>query len=141
MTLQQIADDWFDKTVPYPDPDPYGLQGQCVQFIRWMLNTYYRLPQWGPQRGAADFFDSYDNDTMMNSFWTKLVNVPDLIPKAGDIFIQDKTKGGGYGHIGIVIGNGATVNFFDAVEQNYKPFKVSVVRHNYNALRGFLRVK
>jgi hypothetical protein len=141
MTLKQIADEWFDKTVPYPIPDPDKLQGQCVQFIRWLLDNYYKLPQWGKLRGAADFWASYEKDPKMYKYFEKIPNTPELIPQEGDIFIQDHSKGGGYGHIGVVIGDKNTVRQFFAVEQNYKPLKVSTVQHNYNACLGFFRAR
>jgi hypothetical protein len=141
MTLKEILDKWFDKTIPYPDPDPYKLQGQCVQFIRYCLEMFYGFPQWKPQRGAADFWDSYDTDHVMYCFFDRIPNTPDFVPQEGDICIWNKNKGGGYGHIAIVYGEEQNVNMMTCIEQNWQPLKVSVVTHNYNDVIGFLRLK
>ena len=139
--LKKVVEEWFDRTVPYPTPDPNGLQGQCVQFVRWLLMFYYKLPQWGAIRGAADFWDNYDNDPNLNRYWEKLPNTPTFVPQEGDIVIWDKSKGGGYGHVGVVFENDHSVNYFYSAESNWKPFKVTVVQHNYNGVLGFFRVK
>ncbi|MDR1838694.1 MAG: CHAP domain-containing protein [Treponema sp.] len=141
MTLKEIADEWFDKTVPYPVPDPKGFQGQCVQFIRWCLINYYNKPQWDAVVGAADFWVLYETDARMIMHFKKITNTPIFIPKEGDICVWNKNKGGGYGHIGIVYGNQQTVKMLTCLEQNWKPLKVSIVTHNYNDVLGFLRVK
>jgi len=139
--LKQINDVWFDKTVPYPIPDQFKLQGQCVQFIRWILVNYLGLPNWGMVNGAADFWDKYKSDTTLKNFWDRLPNTPDFLPKEGDICIWNRNKGNGYGHIAIVYGDNHTLNYFNSIEQNWKPLKVSVVQHNYNDVIGFFRLK
>ena len=141
MTLKEIADEWFDKTVPYPVPDPHKLQGQCVQLIRYCLKTYYHKPQWGAIEGAADFWDSYSRDTNLNQHWDKILNTPEFVPKEGDICIWNKNKGGGYGHIAIVFGPNQNVRMLTCLESNWKPLKVSIVTHNYNDVLGFFRIK
>ena len=141
MTLKEIADEWFDKTVPYPIPDPHGFQGQCVQFIRWCLNEYYHKPQWKSQLYAADFWGSWASDPNLFNHFDRIVNTPDFIPKEGDICIWNKNKGGGCGHIAIVYGEQQSVKMMTCLEQNWKPLKVSIVTHNYNDVIGFFRVK
>jgi len=141
MTLREIADEWFDKTVPYPTPDPDKLQGQCVQFIRYLLGAHYKAPQWEKQIGAADFWSGYDSDPNMRNHFDKIPNSPDLIPLEGDVCIWNKNKGGGFGHIAVVYGKEQTVKMLTTLEQNWKPLKVSVVTHNYNDVIGFLRAK
>ena len=141
MTLKEIADEWFDKTVPYPVPDPHGLQGQCVQFIRWCLDIYYHKPQWKKQLGAADFWAAFNGDLALNKHFEMLPNTPDFIPKEGDICVWNKNKGGGYGHIGIVYGDQQSVKMLTCLEQNWKPLKISIVTHNYNDVLGFFRIK
>jgi hypothetical protein len=141
ISFKEILDVWFDKTVPYPNPDPKKLQGQCVQFIRYCLEMFYEKPQWYPRPGAADFWDSYDTDPAMYRNFDKIPNTQDFIPKEGDICIWNKNKGAGYGHIGIVYGQEQNIRMMTCLEQNWKPLKVSVVTHNYNDVIGFLRVK
>ena len=140
-TLKEIADKWFDKTVPYPKPDPHKLQGQCVQFIRYCLDTFYKKPQWGTRPGAADFWTLYDKDPAIYLHWIKIPNAPILIPQEGDICFWNKNKGGGYGHIAIVYSPEQTVRMMTCLEQNWKPLKVSIVTHNYNDVLGFFRVR
>jgi len=141
MTLKEIADKYFDETVPYPVPDPQRLQGQCVQFIRYCLDEHYKLPQWQPVTGAADFWDFYHSDPAMYRQWDRFPNTPAFVPKEGDICIWNKNKGGSYGHIAIVYGNEQSVRMLTTLEQNWKPLKVSIVAHNYNDVLGFFRVK
>jgi hypothetical protein len=139
--LKEVCGTWFDKTVPYPVPDPNGLQGQCVQFIRWILAAFLKLPQWKAVRGAADFWAAYENDPAMNQYWDKIPNTPDFVPQEGDICVWDRNKGGGYGHIGFVYEDDHTVKYFYCIEANWKPLKVTVAQHNYNNASGFLRLK
>jgi hypothetical protein len=139
MTLKQIADDWFDKTIPWPVPDPNKLQGQCVQFIRWLLHNFWMLPQWLPIAGAADFWSNYERDISLNCYWEKIPNTPEFVPQEGDVVIWNKNKGGGYGHIAVVIGDNNCTRFFFSVESNWKPLKVTTVQHNYNDVLGFFR--
>jgi len=139
MTLKDIADKWLDKTVPYPEPDPKKLQGQCVQFIRYLLHVYYQKPQWKPQTGAADFWLNYNTDSVLCGNFDKLPNTPDFVPRQGDICIWNKKKGGGYGHIAVVYGTEQNKKTMTCLEQNWKPLKVSIVTHNYNDVLGFLR--
>jgi len=139
--LKEIADKWLDKTVPYPNPDPHKLQGQCVQFIRYLLDVYYEKPQWKPQTGAADFWDGYGADPSLYDNFEKIPNTPSLIPKQGDICIWNKNKGNGYGHIAVVYGLAQDANKMVCLEQNWTPLKVSIVTHNYGDVLGFLRLK
>ena len=139
--LEKLLNEWFDRTVPWPLPDPNKLQGQCVQFIRWLLQNYWKLPQWVGQPGAADFWKSYEWDTNISRHWEKIPYFEGFIPIEGDIFIQDKSKGGGFGHIGVAIGYNNTAQKFSALEQNYKPLVVTRVERNYNAILGFFRRK
>jgi len=141
MTLKQIAAEWAGRTVPYPVPDPNKLQGQCVQFIRWLLDNYWHLPQWKPNPGACGFWKSYDTDPAINKHFAKIPNTPAFVPKEGDIVIWSGNKGGGYGHIGVVYGEAQGVRTLTCLESNWKPLVVSVVTHNYNDVLGFFRVK
>jgi cell wall-associated NlpC family hydrolase len=116
--LQEIAEKWLDKTVPYPVPDPNKLQGQCVQFVRYCLKEYYGVPDWAPVflAKAANFWTQYEKDKAMHGHWDKLPNTPDFVPQEGDICIWNTAKGGGYGHIGIVYGPKQSVSAFTCLE-------------------------
>jgi len=137
--LEKILDEWFDRAVPFPDPDPNKLQGHCVQLIRWLLANFWSLPQWVGQPSAADFWSSYEWDKNISDHWEKIQYHEGFIPIEGDIFFQDKSKGGGHGHTGAVMGFDNTPFRFTALEQNYKPFVVTRVERNYNAVLGFFR--
>ena len=139
--LREIADEWFDKTIPYPVPDPHKLQGQCVQFVRFCLRELYDLPNWGAEIGAADFWHAYERDKNINQHWDRIPNTPSFIPQELDICIWSKNKGGGYGHIAIVYGGNQSVQMLTCIESNWKPLKVSIVTHNYNDVLGFFRRK
>ena len=141
--LKHVNDVWFDKTVPHPVPDPNKLQGQCVQFIRWLFIHWMGLPDWKPVKDAkaANFWTQYENDHAMKNHWEKISNTPDFLPREGDICIWNTNKGGGYGHIAMVYGDDHTLRYFHSIESNWKPLKVSVVQHNYNDVIGFFRFK
>lgn len=139
--LERVAQTWKGKTLPYPDPDPYELQGQCVQFIRWCLDTVYERPQWPMVRGACDFWKFSQNNSIFKRDWVRIPNTPSLIPQEGDICIWNNLTGKGYGHIGIVFGPEHTVKQFTSLEQNWIPLKVSVTTHNYINVYGFIRMK
>jgi len=144
MTLREISEQWFGKTLPYPNPDPYKLQGQCVQFIRYLLDVYYKKPQWvylGEKGGAWEFWNRYETDSNMNKHFIKIPNSPEFIPQEGDIVIWSKAKGNGDGHIAVVYGMGQTVNRMICLEQNWKPKIVSVESHDYKDVLGFFRVR
>jgi len=140
-TLQEIADKWLNKTVPYPVPDPHKLQGQCVQFIRFCLRDYYGVPDWEPvfQAKASNFWTQYEKDKSMYEYWDKYPNTPAFIPQEGDICVWNTNKGNGYGHIAIVYGQKQSVSFLTCIESNWKPLKVSIVTHNYDDVLGFFR--
>ena len=140
MELKDIAEKWFDETIPYPKPDPHKLQGQCVQFIRYCLDVFYHKPQWEPKPGAADFWYNYERDRYLYMYWQRIPNTPEFVPKEGDICIWNKNKGGGYGHIAIVYGPEQNVRMMTCLESNWKPLKVSIVTHNYNDVLGFFRI-
>jgi len=140
MTLKEIADQWVGKTVPYPDPDPDKLQGQCVQFIRWLLLNYYKKPQWLKRLRACELWTSYEVDPNFNQHFIKIKNTPEFIPQEGDICIWNSSKGNGYGHIAVVYDCVQTDKVMICLEQNWKPLKVSVEEHNYKDVLGFMRV-
>jgi hypothetical protein len=141
MTLKEIADQWVGKTVPYPEPDTDKLQGQCVQFIRWLLLEYYKKPQWSKRLRAAELWTLYEIDPVMNQKFVKIPNTPEFVPQEGDICIWNKAKGGGYGHIAVVYGDKQNVKTMTCLEQNWKPLTVSIQEHDYKDVLGFLRPK
>jgi len=141
MTLKQIAEQWLDKTVPYPVPDPDKLQGQCVQFIRWLLLEYYKMPLWEKRLRAAELWTLYEVDPKMNQNFIKIPNTPEFVPQDGDICVWNTTKGGGYGHIAVVYSDQQNVHMMTCLEQNWIPLKVSIQEHDYKDVLGFLRPK
>jgi len=141
MTLKEITNQWMGKTVPYPDPDPDKLQGQCVQFIRYLLNVYYKTPQWFKQTGAADFWNSYNYDTAMQLHFDRILNTPEFVPQEGDICIWNKKRGNGYGHIAVVYGDKQNIGTMICLEQNWKALVVTIENHDYKDVLGFLRPK
>jgi cell wall-associated NlpC family hydrolase len=105
------------------------------------LQEYLKLPQWQSRRGAADFWDNYNNDPAINNHWIKIPNTPDFIPKEGDIVFWNKNMGGGFGHVAIIYGENQNSNYFYSIESNWKPLVVTVVKHSYNNVFGFFRMK
>lgn len=85
-------------------------KGECVGLVvMWILNlglTHF-------YGHAKDFFTNSPN-----SQYTKINNAPSVYPKAGDIIIWDKTAGGGFGHVAIVVESDPASDTFTVFEQN-----------------------
>lgn len=85
-------------------------KGECVGLVvMWILNL-----------GLTHFYghakDFYTNAP--NPQYTKTKNAPDVYAKAGDIMVWDKTVGGGYGHVAIVVESDPASDTFTVFEQN-----------------------
>jgi len=141
MTLQQ----WYDATEgKYLDVDS-AFGAQCVDVIK---DYYRKVIDIEPQRGnAIDYWTTYPT-----AHFTRIVNTPSLIPRGGDIVIWGSTGSPGwdgknvgqYGHIAVCL-NGATVNTFKSLDQNW-PFSngttpAKTITHSYTAIKGILRPK
>lgn len=110
-------------------------KGQCVGLaFAWILNL-----------GHSHFYghakDLYANAP--TSEYTKIKNSPNVYPIAGDIPVWDKSVGGGYGHIAVVIGSNKADDSFTVIEQNNPlnaPCRVYTYK-NWNGVIGWLRPK
>lgn len=110
-------------------------KGQCVGLaFAWILNL-----------GQSHFYghakDLYANAP--TSEYTKIKNSPNVYPIAGDIPVWDRSAGGGFGHIAVVIGSNKADDSFTVIEQNNPlnaPCRVYTYR-NWNGVIGWLRPK
>ena len=110
-------------------------KGQCVGLaFAWILNL-----------GHSHFYghakDLYTNAP--TSEYTKIKNSPDVYPIAGDIPVWDKSVGGGFGHIAVVIGSNKADDSFTVIEQNNPPNAPCRVHTytNWKGVIGWLRPK
>lgn len=110
-------------------------KGQCVGLaFAWILNL-----------GQSHFYghakDLYSNAP--TSEYTKIKNSSSVYPQAGDIVVWDKSAGGGYGHIAVVIGSNKADDSFTVIEQNNPlnaPCRVFTYT-NWKGVIGWLRPK
>jgi hypothetical protein len=127
MTLQQFFDKWIGKGL-----DADGVYGnQCVDLIKQYFVEVIGIP--AIRNNAVDYWINYPIGR-----FTKIVNTPSFIPKAGDIIVWN-TSVGPYGHIAICTTE-ATVNYFVSVDQNWPVGSiVHAQKHSYSGVLGVLR--
>ena len=104
-------------------------KGECVGLaFAWILNL-----------GQSHFYghakDLYANAP--SSEYTKIKNSPDVYPIAGDIPVWDKSVGGGFGHIAVVIGSNKADDSFTVIEQN-NPLNAPCRVHTYTNWKGVI---
>lgn len=80
---------------------PWGYTGQCVSLVQRYLNECLGFDM-HPRGNAKDWVN-----TLINEGIAQKVNGT---PQRGDIIVYGSSYGGGYGHVGIAVGNG---NIFD----------------------------
>lgn len=80
---------------------PWGYIGQCVSLVQRYLNECLNYDM-HPRGNAKDWVNSLKNEGIAQAVCGT--------PQRGDIIVYGSSYGGGYGHIGIAVGNG---NIFD----------------------------
>ena len=85
-------------------------KGECVGLVvMWILNlglTHF-------YGHARDFFTNAPTPQ-----YSKILNSPDVYPKAGDIMVWSSVVGGGYGHVAVVVESDTNADTFTVFEQN-----------------------
>ena len=61
-------------------------------------------------------------------YFKVIKNTPDFVPKRGDIAVW---TGGMWGHVAVCLGKG-NKTYFETIEQNWVPQKLTFEKHNYN---------
>ena len=80
---------------------PWGYVGQCVSLVQRYLNECLGY-EMHPRGNAKDWINTLKNEG--------IAQVVSGTSQRGDIIVYGSSYGGGYGHIGIAVGNG---NIFD----------------------------
>jgi cell wall-associated NlpC family hydrolase len=137
MTYQEFLDKYNWQYVDYDKY--YGYQ--CVDLMRqyikdvFDLNPYQVLP---PAPGAKQIYQRYNTGYPFK----KIPNTREAIPINGDIIFWGWYWGltGPNGHVGIVVGDGSSVNNFISFDQNW-PRGSACHRqlHDYRGVMGWLR--
>lgn len=117
---------------------------QCFDLaVRWtdLLN----VPHFPGNPSPFPYANAYEIYTKPNDVTRKyfdfIQNTPDAIPQAGDIVVWDKTLNGGIGHVAVANGNAGT-SYFESFDQNWVPgTPCKIIRHSYNYVLGWLRLK
>lgn len=138
MTLNEFITKYSGKKLDWDNA--YG--GQCVDLFRFFVDEVLGLPQPKGVVGAADFWLNYDSDPILKNNFDKIPNTPDFKPIAYDVMIWNKKMGGGFGHIGVVADNKATLDEFTSFDQNFRAINVcELTKHTYSSTYGVLRPK
>jgi hypothetical protein len=113
---------------------------QCVDLARFYFRDVLEIPQpKGLPVGARELYEKFESDPVLFRYFTRIPNTPDAVPEAGDVMLWDKNAGSGCGHVAIFLeGN---VKTFRSLDQNWTPFKTTIVHHGYSNVLGWLRPK
>ena len=118
----------------------YG--GQCVDLFRQYCQEVLGVPQPKGVRGAAQFWENFSSDPVLQQNFIQIPNTLTFVPQKGDVMIWTRKAGNGYGHVAMV--DSANVLWFTSFDQNWRKLNVSeLTRHNYlaPAVYGVLRKK
>lgn len=143
MTLAQFKYKYNGKYgVNFTDNPDYA--GQCVQLVelKWLEDN--KIP-----RNKIPLYPD------AAAYWEKGVKFcskidpkrdkhgnPTVFPKRGDVVVFDRHQPGsqGHGHIDICLTR-KNKHGFKALDSNWHPLKVTVERHDYSHVLGYLRNK
>lgn len=137
ITFQAFLDKYDGKYIDYDGKFGY----QCVDLMRAYMAEVLGMKPYDVLPGAPGAKDIYNRYTGATPF-TKIANGKVNYPHNGDIvfwgFYPFVT--GINGHVGICVGDGASMWNFITFDQNY-PTRTSCHRqlHNYRGVMGWLR--
>lgn len=112
---------------------------QCVDLIKMYLNKVFGLTPgaWG---NAKDYYENYNNNSVLKANFNRIANTPEFVPQKGDIAVWGAGLGNKYGHVAIATGEGDTSNFY-TYDLNWNGKTVKKVQHTYKGFLGVLRPK
>jgi hypothetical protein len=147
MTLDEFITEWKGKRQPdfkgftAKGQAVKGIGGQCVNNIRWYLDSVLGVPQFSGRAYAKHWEKNIPDN------FTFIENTPNFIPQKGDIVVWGEKLGNinsedgqVMGHIAIIIE--AELMKFTSFDANFTRKNLcDVVNHSYYAVDGFLRIK
>lgn len=132
MTLDQFISKYMGKTVGYPDGQYVG---ECLSLVKWYCKDVFNFDP--PPSGSNSAYGYWSNfPAPLSTYFTKVANTPDGVPKRGDIIIWDTNAGGGYGHIAIFLEG--TASSFKSLDQNWNGKQTHEQGHYYTNVVGWL---
>lgn len=135
MNYDEFIKEYNGKSFDYD-----GVSGvQCVDLIKMYLNKVFGLTPgaWG---NAKDYYENYNNNSVLKANFDRIANTPSFVPDKGDIAVFGSSLGNGNGHICIATGEGDTHNFY-SYDLNWNGKTVHKVQHTYKGFLGVLRAK
>lgn len=114
----------------------YGVQ--CVDLIKLYVDKVLGVKPVSIGN-AIEYWDKRYSSTYLKSNFRPYVNTLTFVPKRGDIAVF-KSKSGN-GHVSVCTGEG-NVAYFYSYDQNYPNGKgepMTLIKHNYKSVLGFLR--
>jgi CHAP domain len=119
MTIQEFINQYNGTNQDFDN----GYGSQCVDLARlavenlWGIKSNVVFPSNPAVGGAVHAYTDYPNSLINGDSGVKRIeNSIDNYPEAGDIIIWNRNRGGGNGHIALVVE--ASVNSFTVFEQN-----------------------
>lgn len=132
MTLDQFITKYLGKTVGYPEGQYVG---ECLSLVKWYCKDVFNFdPPPSGSNSAYGYWSNFPNP--LSTYFTKVANTPDGVPKRGDIIIWDTNAGGGYGHIAIFLDG--TASSFKSLDQNWNGKQTHEQGHYYTNVVGWL---
>lgn len=133
MNYDELIKEYNGKSFDYD-----GVSGvQCVDLIKMYLDKVFGIAagHWG---NAKDYYENYNNLSVIKANFTRIANTPEFVPQKGDIAVWGAGLGNTYGHISIATGEGDTKQFY-SYDLNWGGKTVKKVLHNYTGFLGVLR--
>lgn len=131
MTFKEFREKWAGKPVDFDGIYP----NQCMDLMHFYVYEVLGLTD-KYILAAPSAYLAYAN-FKWDTYFEKIENTPDGVPKEGDIIFWQT---GQYGHVAIFISG--NVDFFDSFDANWPVGSLPhVQRHDYNGVIGWLRPK
>ena len=135
MNYNEFINEYNGKSFDYD-----GKSGvQCLDLIKMYLNKVFGLTPgaWG---NAKDYYENYNNNSVLKANFTRIANTASFVPQKGDIAVWGAGLGNTYGHVAIATGEGNTSEFY-SYDLNWNGKTVHKVQHTYKGFLGVLRPK
>lgn len=136
MNYQEFINEYNGKSIDYD----MACGAQCVDLAQMYIEKVFTGKHQIIYANAKDYFEKYNNYTVLTQNFDRIANNASFVPQKGDIVIWGAGLGNTYGHIAIATGEGNTSNF-NSYDLNWGSKTVKKVSHNYKGFLGVLRAK